>query len=199
MPGTNLGSLLIELLEKCWVKISKTLSGKENLFLFSCSWQKLGRFPWKLAYLTHGFPVWNQNSSHGMSTNCLAAVAVRVQRAAGTSSWGYFEKLSKNIASLAVNNVWEFLSSEMLESFPNRQQSFPLSGFHSEKEVCALTGLLRSCHGSYFMYRPTKQFSLLYRSHKLAQAGLDPCLRWTLTHWCGMVSKVSVRRSSGLW
>lgn len=157
-------------MEKCWVKIIKNLCGKK-LFFLSSSWQKLGKFPWKLACLTHSFPVWIQNSSHGMSTNCLAAVAVRVQRAAGTSSLGYFEKLSKNIASLAVNNVWGFLSSELLESFPSRQQFLPLSGFHSEREVCTLTSLLKSCHGSYFSYGATKHSQCFYKSHKLAEAG----------------------------
>lgn len=176
-----------------------SLRKKKKLFFLSFSWQKPGRFPWKLAYLTHSLPVWKQNSSHGMSTNCLAAVAVRVQRATGTSSRGYFEKLSKNIASLSVNNVWGFLSSEMLESFPNRQQFFPLSGFRSGGEVCARTSLLNSCHGSSFSYGPTKHSQCFSKSHTLAEAGPDPCLRWTLTHWCGMVSKVSVRRSSGLW
>lgn len=84
--------------------------------------------------------------------------------------------------------------------FSQQATVFPSLRFSLRKgSLCPDSGLLRSCHGSYFMYRPTKQFSLLYRSHKLAQAGLDPCLRWTLTHWCGMVSKVSVRRSSGLW
>lgn len=97
--------------------------GKKKLFFSQLLLAEPGRFPWKLASLTPfpcvkpEFQPWDEHKLVG-SCGCQGSGA------AGTASRGYFEKLSKNIASLAVNNFWGFLSSEMLESFPSRQQVF---------------------------------------------------------------------------
>lgn len=46
--------------------------------------------------------------------------------------------------------------------FSQQATVFPSLRFSLRKgSLCPDSGLLRSCHGSYFMYGPTKQFSLL--------------------------------------